>query len=60
MNKAKNDEHRLLLLEARAGKIDALEKLMNEFKPLVTKVARRYFLLNGDDADLIQEGMIGL
>lgn len=60
MNKVKNNEHRLLLLQARAGDNQALEKLMNEFKPLVTKIARGYFLLNGDESDLVQEGMIGL
>ncbi len=48
------------MLQARAGDTEALEQLMNEFKPLVTKIARKFFLLNGDDADLIQEGMIGL
>ncbi len=47
-------------MQARAGDTNALEQLMNEFKPLVIKIARKFFLLNGDDADLIQEGMIGL
>jgi len=38
----------------------AVEKLLTQYKPLVTKIARRYFLVSGDIDDLVQEGMIGL
>lgn len=37
-----------------------VEELMISYKPLVTKIARRYFIYSGDIDDLIQEGMIGL
>lgn len=60
MEKSKIDEQRLLLLEARAGSSSALDKLMESLKPTVTRIARGYFLTNGDSSDLIQEGMIGL
>ena len=36
------------------------EEIMIKYKPLVTKIARRYFVYGGDIDDLIQEGMIGL
>ena len=54
------DKQRLLLLEARAGDARALDELMNDLRPMVKTIARGYFLTNGDTADLIQEGMIGL
>jgi RNA polymerase sporulation-specific sigma factor len=38
----------------------ALEEIMLSLKPMVNRLARGYFLTNGDNADLIQEGMIGL
>lgn len=60
MNKEKNDYYRLLLLQAKAGDNQSLDKLLNEFKPMVTRVARSYFLNDRDQADLVQEGMIGL
>ncbi len=37
-----------------------VEKMLDEYKPLVTSVARRYFLVGAEPEDLIQEGMIGL
>jgi len=39
---------------------EALDAIMQEFKPLVKAKAKAYFLLGGDLEDLIQEGMIGL
>lgn len=38
----------------------SVENLLNEYKPLVSKIARQYFLMGGEIDDLIQEGMIGL
>lgn len=38
----------------------AVEELLKSYKPLVIKIARRYFLAGGELDDLIQEGMIGL
>ena len=60
MNKERNDYYRLLLLQAKAGDNKSLDKLFDEFKPMVTRVARSYFLNDRDQADLVQEGMIGL
>ena len=51
---------RMLLLRARAGDNVALEELLNSFRPMVNRIARGYFLNNGDEDDLAQEGMIGL
>ena len=37
-----------------------IEELMASYKPLVSRIARRYFLYGGELDDLMQEGMIGL
>ena len=37
-----------------------LEEVLYEFKPLVTAIARRYFLTGAEPDDLVQEGLIGL
>lgn len=37
-----------------------VEQTLDEYKPLVTSIARRYFLVGAENEDLIQEGMIGL
>lgn len=49
-----------LLNKAKNGDNNALNDLIIELKPLVTSIARRYFLVNASTEDLIQEGMIGL
>ena len=49
-----------LINKAKAGDVDAINTIMQEFKPLVKAKAKAYFLLGGDLEDLIQEGMIGL
>ena len=36
------------------------DELINEYLPLVNKIARKYFLVGAGTDDLIQEGMIGL
>lgn len=56
----KNENLRILLLDAKAGDESSLEQLFEEFKPMVNSVARRYFLNGGDQSDLVQEGMVGL
>ncbi len=50
----------LLLARARKGDTTALDDLIENFKPMVSSIARGYFLVDGDDEDLVQEGMIGL
>lgn len=49
-----------LLEKAQNGDEFSVEKLLYEYKPLVNKIARSYFLTGGDIEDLVQEGMIGL
>ncbi len=54
----KTDEELVKLI--KAGEIGAEEELFSRFKPMVSSVARSYFLLGSELDDLIQEGMIGL
>lgn len=54
------DEILVLLKKAKSGDNISLEKLLNNFKPMVNSITRGYFLIGGDDEDLVQEGMIGL
>jgi len=49
-----------LLSSFRMGDTQSLDKLIENFKPMVSSIARGYFLVGGDDEDLVQEGMIGL
>lgn len=55
----KLSEDKLIAL-AKSGNEQAQEQLLNNYKQLVSFVARHYFLVGGDQDDLIQEGMIGL
>lgn len=50
----------LELLEKSKNDNFAIEELLSLYKPLVSKIARQYFLIGGDIDDLMQEGMIGL
>ncbi|WP_328597775.1 RNA polymerase sporulation sigma factor SigH [Velocimicrobium porci] len=52
------DEQIIVLI--RQGDNDAVDFLMDKYKNLVRKRARKLFLIDGDKDDLIQEGMIGL
>lgn len=54
----KTDEE--LVKEMKSGEVGAEEELFSRFKPMVSSVARSYFLLGSELDDLIQEGMIGL
>lgn len=49
-----------LIIEAQKGKEDAVNSLLSEYKSLVNKISRSYFLIGGDMEDIVQEGMIGL
>src|SRR5690625_421895 len=49
-----------LLLHAKQGDVDALEKLINKNRRIVYMEARHFFSLSGDSDDIIQEGLIGL
>ena len=45
---------------AQAGSGDAASALLTRYRPFVRGKARSYFLVGGDDQDVVQEGMIGL
>ena len=47
------------ILDARTNQ-KAMESVLSEYKPLVTSISRRYFLVGAEPEDLVQEGMIGL
>ncbi len=49
-----------LIAEFRNGSTVACEQLLNKYKPVVLRVARRFFLSGGETEDLVQEGMCGL
>lgn len=52
------DDELLKLVEQ--GDTHALEHLLHRYKHLVVSKAQTYFLIGGDQEDIIQEGMIGL
>lgn len=49
-----------LLRQIKDGNDDAMECLLERYRDMVRKEARKFFLAGGDEEDLIQEGMIGL
>ncbi len=53
-------DEKILLQQAKNGDEKAINSLMDLYKPLVTIIARKYFLINATTDDLIQEGMLGL
>lgn len=53
-------DEKLLLEKAKNGDEKAINCLMDLYKPLVTIIARKFFLINATTDDLIQEGMLGL
>ena len=55
----KLSEDKLIAL-AKSGNEQAQEQLFNNYKQLVNFVARLYFLIGGDQDDLVQEGCWGL
>ncbi|SNZ17795.1 RNA polymerase, sigma 30 subunit, SigH [Terribacillus aidingensis] len=44
----------------KAGRVDALDFLINKYRNFVRAKARTYFLIGADREDIVQEGMIGL
>jgi RNA polymerase sporulation-specific sigma factor len=49
-----------LILKAKSGDSQAIERLLEQFKPLTCSIARKFFLTSGGDTDdLIQEGTLG-
>lgn len=49
-----------LLALAKSGNEEAMEELFIKYKSIVTKTSRKYFLMGGENEDLISEGLIGL
>lgn len=49
-----------IIKKAQLGDNQAIETLLNSYKQLVNFVTRKYFLVGGDNDDLLQEGMIAL
>lgn len=49
-----------LILKAQQGDENAMESIVNLFRPKVTAISREYFLVGAGLDDIIQEGMIGL
>lgn len=50
----------ILVAKAQKGDENAINELLTKYKPLVTIISRKYFLVNAEQSDIIQEGMIGL
>lgn len=48
------------LLQQCSTSVEAQEALIRRYTKTVRACARRFYLLGGDDDDLVQEGMIGL
>ena len=49
-----------LIKHAKEKDEEAFERLFSKYKPLASKISRRYFLIGQDEDDLEQEAMIGL
>ena len=56
-----SDEQLVLLASGNSDDADnALEEIFGRYKFKINKIVRSYYLINGDEGDLYQEGMIGL
>lgn len=55
-----NQEEMKLLEQAQRGNSDAITVLLENYKSMVRALARPLFLMDGEQDDLVQEGMIGL
>lgn len=54
----KSDEE--LVRSYQSGNVAVVNYICEKYKPLVLKLSKKYFLIGGENEDLIQEGMIGL
>lgn len=48
------------IIDKSKSQQEILDQVLIEYKPLVSSIARRYFLTGAEQEDLVQEGMIGL
>lgn len=53
------DENQIIAL-AQQGNDEAMDLMLEKYKSMVRALSRPLFLIDGDQDDLIQEGMIGL
>ena len=61
MNKLYDDySDEELVKKYQNGDSGILNFICEKYKPLVLKNSKKYFLVGGENEDLIQEGMIGL
>ena len=49
-----------LVKKYQDGDSSVLNFICEKYKPLVLKISKKYFLVGGENEDLIQEGMMGL
>ncbi len=49
-----------VVLKAQKGDNEATNEILTRYKHLVSAICKRYFLINAENDDLVQEGMIGL
>jgi len=49
-----------LIKQAGEGSSAAQDELLNQYKSMVKKIARTFFIMGADFEDIVQEGMIGL
>ncbi len=49
-----------LIASYQSGNVAVVNYICEKYKPLVLNISKKYFLIGGENEDLIQEGMIGL
>ncbi|MDE5618865.1 MAG: sigma-70 family RNA polymerase sigma factor [Clostridia bacterium] len=49
-----------LIRAAQSGDMLSAEKVLDNYKPMVSAISRRYFIAGATHEDAVQEGMIGL
>ncbi len=54
-----NTQELNLIKLAQKGDEKAIDKLFENYKHLVVSLARKYYLVGGENEDLVQEGMLG-
>ena len=48
-----------IILKAQKGDDKALDEIYNQYKGYVSVIAKKYYLIDGNNDDIVQEGMIG-
>lgn len=55
-----NEDINDIILKAKNGDEKSMDFIFEKYKPVVTSISRKYFLIGGTIEDVIQEGNIGL